>query len=675
MFKLTNNENNLKELANLISMSLQIGYLNKNDDINDLNNVDSTLEKYSDAIIYLVKSYFGYMNKKLLFFCNELLWNLYHISIIENNLIDNTFNNLNQKSKEIIKLIDLFDAKNKKVYSVNNVNNKQMIISHYDKLFKQRLNNETNEVLINFDSQTQHLVTSISNIVIFKFFCLTCILKLKYSEISINNNEVSISNYPNLASITINNNSTTANNEVISNSIISDKLNQIKKIRSIEETFRPFDNLLYELGNKYLNLEIAFIKHNLLNIFFQDSKKTLDLDNMLYKGYFELINDTLSCVDDFFYTLKVSGTRAVESYNLQYCLTIFNIIKDVIQSDLLEILDSKFGLILKRKFGGSSFGSNKNGSIEYYPSSNDPCLSSKFNKSNLYVIICLNTIVQCQDNTIILLEESKKTILKTYFNNSILEATCSNARNNNAHNVNTNNNSENNDNCVFNSNNILPQLDKYISISNKHKLIEEINENAFKQSDKNLVQYTFQDLDSISKVYDSFLNEKIKSLIEDNLLNYIKTSVDLLNQVNYNIDSKNSLTAELSESFSLKFIEETDILLKQWKAQMNETCFNKFLKMYCFYIVVMIENSLLLKRFSSYGAIILEKDLNKIINFFNQKATISIRDKFSRLLKIVNILNLENQSDIEEFINTSNSGECRLTKQDIDKIWRLKVGV
>ncbi len=86
-----------------------------------------------------------------------------------------------------------------------------------------------------------------------------------------------------------------------------------------------------------------------------------------------------------------------------------------------------------------------------------------------------------------------------------------------------------------------------------------------------------------------------------------------MNSANYQIDGKNIINAELSESFSGKFIEETEKILRQWKTQMSEGSFNKFVCYYVDYVGICIERLLILKNFSTYGVILLEK-VKKAIN-------------------------------------------------------------
>jgi hypothetical protein len=90
------------------------------------------------------------------------------------------------------------------------------------------------------------------------------------------------------------------------------------------------------------------------------------------------------------------------------------------------------------------------------------------------------------------------------------------------------------------------------------------------------------------------------------LINHIKSVADILNSNNFFI-KENLEAAEQNDPFSTKFIEETEKILKQWKLQLSENNFNKFLTLYVEYTNIHIEKILHLKTFSNFGAILLEK--------------------------------------------------------------------
>jgi hypothetical protein len=383
--------------------------------------------------------------------------------------------------------------------------------------------------------------------------------------------------------------------------------------------FKNFNTMLYDLGEKYATSEVKFMKEKLIYIFKEESKTfQSNLEKYLNSNFGELIQINLQAIDDFFYILKISGSRAIESQNLQISLAIINNIKNIVSEDLLNILDLKISAILVRTENKSNYD------IKYI-CKEDPSLSHKFTYPNLFLITCINAIEQCKSNISDLLEEFKDNI------------------------------------------------NEFIASVDHTKIVlegvENFEYNYYSATEKELVSITFTDVESLLKKYDDYLQKKLKNAFEYFIQN-IKTTVDLLNSFNYNFDGSNILSAEVHESFSSKFIEATEKFLKQWKCQLSENGFNIFIKLYVQYVSNFIENALLMKRFSTYGVIILEKDVNRIVNYFQAKVSISIRDKFNRLLNIVKVLNFETREELVEYLQRYN--DIKLSKAEIEQIRKLK---
>jgi hypothetical protein len=383
--------------------------------------------------------------------------------------------------------------------------------------------------------------------------------------------------------------------------------------------FRNFNTMLYDLGEKYGTSEVKFMKDKLIFIFKEESKTfQTSLEKYLNSSFDELIQINLQAIDDFFYILKISGSRAIESQNLQISLAIINNIKNILSEDLLSILDIKISAIIGRL-------ENKSNIDIKYICKEDPSLSNKFTYSNLFLITCINAIEQCKSNISDLLEE---------FKDSINELVAS----------------------VDHTKIVLDGVDN-------------LEYNYYTSTEKELINITFNDVDTLLKKYDDYLQRKLKNAFEYFIQN-IKTTVDLLNSFNYNIEGSNISLAEVYETFSSKFIEATDKYLKQWKAQLSENGFNIFIKLYVQYVSNFIETALMMKRFSTYGVLILEKDINRIVNYFQAKVSISIRDKFNKLINIVKVLNFETREELIEYLQRYN--DVKLSKAEIDQIRKLK---
>jgi len=117
-------------------------------------------------------------------------------------------------------------------------------------------------------------------------------------------------------------------------------------------------------------------------------------------------------------------------------------------------------------------------------------------------------------------------------------------------------------------------------------------------------------------------------------------------------------------------MEETDKFTKQWKSQLSESNFNKFLSYYAMYTCNFIEKILLLKRFNTYGAIILDKDIHKLINYFQSKGDMAIRENFERLISFSKILNFESNDELLDYVRKYD--DICLNKTEVANIWKLK---
>jgi hypothetical protein len=131
------------------------------------------------------------------------------------------------------------------------------------------------------------------------------------------------------------------------------------------------------------------------------------------------------------------------------------------------------------------------------------------------------------------------------------------------------------------------------------------NYHYIKKSVKDMFNMTLVEMDKHRNHFEEVLLSKMKIAFEF-LINHIKSVADILNSNNFFI-KENLEAAEQNDPFSSKFIEETEKILKQWKLQLSENNFNKFITLYVEYTNIHIEKILHLKTFSNFGAILLEK--------------------------------------------------------------------
>ena len=403
----------------------------------------------------------------------------------------------------------------------------------------------------------------------------------------------------------------------------------------IQAFLNNFNSILYDLGEKYCNNELLFMKNNVVKLFEDDSTNYKDtLISCLDYNYDELSGNILNYIEDIFYIMKTSGERAVSTLNLQIALGIINHIKVILNEDLYFLLDFKIFQILNKQDNSIS-GLNEEyfksitKNIQYY-CNDQPCLTDKNVYGNLYLISCLNSIDQTKDNIPLLLEELKNIVNQNIINSKIFDASLI-------------------------------------------KLLPDANENEqityFKSSELEMINFAFNDINSITNRYDEFIQSKIKISFEY-FYYKINSYIDILNNTNYVILQSNIANAEMSETFSSKFISESEKYLAQWKNQLSENLYEKFMDFYSEYVAGYIEIILKRKNFNNYGVILLQKDINKICNYLQGDLMVGIREKFNRLFSFIKILSFDNKKELEQHMEKYD--DIILSQNEIEFIISLK---
>jgi hypothetical protein len=384
--------------------------------------------------------------------------------------------------------------------------------------------------------------------------------------------------------------------------------------------FNKIGTTIYDLGERYCSKEIKFMKDKIVYLFREESKKSFTQGK-----YDDLLSENLHTIDDVFFILKISGNRAIESLNLQIGLAIINNIKILLQEDLIMLLDNKISTLLVKTDNKSTLYSD----IKYI-CKDDPGLNYKYTNANFFLISCINSIDQSRNNITALLEDLKELI------------------------------QENIKSPAFDATKI--ELE---GTESQGSTVEYFNKNQLE-----LINNNFSDIEYILSRYDEFLVKKLRIAFEY-LVPIIKSTVDTLNSSNYYIIGGEGInTLESAEAFSVKFIEETEKYLKQWKNQLSEGGFNKFIAIYTQHASEFIENLLMMKKYSQFGAIVLDKDMNRIVTYFQGKVTISIREKFNRLLSMAKVLNFDTKEELMEHLQRYR--DIKLSKSEIEQIRKLK---
>lgn len=117
-----------------------------------------------------------------------------------------------------------------------------------------------------------------------------------------------------------------------------------------------------------------------------------------------------------------------------------------------------------------------------------------------------------------------------------------------------------------------------------------------------------------------------------------------------------------------KFILILDKIIFQYKEKLTEAIFASFLSIVCDLFIRELENSLY-QKCNEYGALILEKSIRTIISYMVLMSSYFIKDKFSKILTISLLFNM----DKTEFSDIKISGKLKyLNKAEIWKLLSMK---
>jgi len=168
--------------------------------------------------------------------------------------------------------------------------------------------------------------------------------------------------------------------------------------------------------------------------------------------------------------------------------------------------------------------------------------------------------------------------------------------------------------------------------------------------------------------FQSLLDEKFKILGEYLKLT-IKSELDKIKDINFQFNE--GLMSEIENKYQYATAIKTKLnsSMTQWRTQLTKTNFERFICKFSEVIARTLESYIMGKKYHQLGAMLLDKEIRNLINYFQSLSNINIKRYFSRLSHICEMLLLDNQKDMEEFYQ-DNIGE--LTSEDVKKIVKLR---
>jgi len=143
--------------------------------------------------------------------------------------------------------------------------------------------------------------------------------------------------------------------------------------------------------------------------------------------------------------------------------------------------------------------------------------------------------------------------------------------------------------------------------------------------------------------------------------------------VDFELDDAAYAQNEATDPWAHKLLHWTDALLTPFTQGLCASNTNSFLQVFAEYLSKRIEVELMKKKFSHLGGLQLDKDLRCIVAYFVGKTGRGLRDRFSRLLQISTLLNVDRPKDALEYAsNDTRSLQWLITEEDVKRILCLR---
>jgi len=215
---------------------------------------------------------------------------------------------------------------------------------------------------------------------------------------------------------------------------------------------------------------------------------------------------------------------------------------------------------------------------------------------------------------------------------------------------------------------VLNNIDISIEYTTKLKTeLEGMASKLFGDNPKDLekVQSCVADLNSTAQTFKTQFQIKYLEKAADRLTSQLQIT---LPTVTYDLDELKFQENEINDPFVEKFVAMLSDLFDPYKKVLTENNYATLVSVCLDDITQQLEHALMAKKFTSLGAIQLEKELNVLMEFLAQDTKRSQRNKFARLTQISAVLNLEKISDILDLYGEKSAIKWRLSTPEIKQI-------
>ncbi|KAI8790986.1 conserved oligomeric Golgi complex subunit 4 [Biomphalaria glabrata] len=179
---------------------------------------------------------------------------------------------------------------------------------------------------------------------------------------------------------------------------------------------------------------------------------------------------------------------------------------------------------------------------------------------------------------------------------------------------------------------------------------------------------------SVSSKFKEIVDFGFNQLASSAVKPRIKPLIDSFLSTSHNISDEEFSNYEANDPWVQNVIVSLDATLTTFKEAMTQSNYDRFATAVSGEITQQLEKAVTKTTFNRLGGLQFDKELRALVGYLSSVTTWTVRDKFSRLMQMATILNLEKVSEIMDYWG-QNSGPLtwRLTPTEVRQILALRI--
>lgn len=152
----------------------------------------------------------------------------------------------------------------------------------------------------------------------------------------------------------------------------------------------------------------------------------------------------------------------------------------------------------------------------------------------------------------------------------------------------------------------------------------------------------------------------------------LKPWIDSFTTIPHNINDEQYSEFEANDPFVQGLIVNLDGLLNTFKVGLTGGNYERFVMLVAGEVTMQLEKAVMKSSFSRLGGLQFDKEVRSLSSYLTSVTTWTIRDKFSRLVQISSILNVETIQEVSEFCGVQSSSSWKLAPAEVRQILNLR---